>query len=232
MDRRVGDRVSVCFLLLRTLSQVLCQQCRGPCSCPLSVPRCPEGVPLVLDGCCCCQVFARQLGEAFSNMHVCDSQRGLQWKDELGCELNVVTYQDGQVFRPSCALQCTGGGMTCVRLCSDELRLPSPNCPNPRHVQLPDVGLVQAQLPDGGSGEAGAAGLFERAQVQAQVLWPLLRRALALPLPRPHCPGGLLVSLGGPATLPGYGDRVLLLPLQLPQSVHPISVSRDPTRPF
>ncbi|KAL0158168.1 hypothetical protein M9458_046244, partial [Cirrhinus mrigala] len=37
---------------------VWCQQCGGPCQCQSSVPACPEGVPLILDGCQCCQVPA------------------------------------------------------------------------------------------------------------------------------------------------------------------------------
>ncbi|XP_061074743.1 WNT1-inducible-signaling pathway protein 2 [Conger conger] len=145
---RVGDRVSVCFLLLCTLSRVLCQQCGGPCSCPLPAPRCPVGVPLVLDGCRCCRVCAGQLGEACSERLVCDGWRGLRCdhsagecvgQSGLGCELNGVTYQEGQVFQPSCTLrcQCEGGGVTCTRLCADDLKLPTPDCPNPRHVQLP-----------------------------------------------------------------------------------------------
>ncbi|XP_035244458.1 LOW QUALITY PROTEIN: CCN family member 5-like [Anguilla anguilla] len=153
MERRVGERASVCLLLLCSLSQALCQQCGGPCSCPLSAPCCPAGVPRVLDGCGCCQVCASQRGEACSEKLVCDARRGLQCdhsasypggpgqcvgQDELGCELNGVTYEEGQVFLPSCGLrcQCTGGGVTCVRLCSDGLRLPSPDCPNPRYLQL------------------------------------------------------------------------------------------------
>lgn len=62
------------FLLL----QVLCQLCDRPCVCPNPVPQCPTGVPLVLDGCRCCQVCARQLGESCTEMVPCDNLRGLQ----------------------------------------------------------------------------------------------------------------------------------------------------------
>ncbi|KAJ8400610.1 hypothetical protein AAFF_G00393790 [Aldrovandia affinis] len=155
MERRVGDCVSAWLLLLCVLSQqVLCQLCGGPCYCPWPVPRCPAGVLLVLDGCRCCQVCARQLGQPCNDKLVCDSQRGLQCdysasypggpgecvsQEELGCELNGMPYQEGQVFQPSCAVQChcAGGGVTCVNLCSEDLRLPSPDCPHPQHVQLP-----------------------------------------------------------------------------------------------
>lgn len=132
----------------------MCQLCEQPCQCLSPVPQCPEGVPLVLDGCQCCQVCARQRGEACSNIHICDSQRGLQCdysasfpgdpgecvsQEDLTCELNGVTYQDGQVFQPSCKTQCRckGGGVTCVPACPVNVRLPSPDCPHPQQVQLP-----------------------------------------------------------------------------------------------
>ncbi len=58
---------------------------------------------------------------------------------ELGCEHNGVSYQEGQVFQPSCALQChcSGGGVTCVPRCSEDVLLPTPDCPHPRRVQQP-----------------------------------------------------------------------------------------------
>ncbi|KAL4655666.1 connective tissue growth factor-like [Arapaima gigas] len=60
-------------------------------------------------------------------------------QEELGCELNGVAYQEGQVFKPSCGLQCRceGGGVTCIHLCSEELRPPGPDCLHPQLVQLP-----------------------------------------------------------------------------------------------
>lgn len=57
--------------------KVLCQPCNTPCLCPVSVPQCPAGVPLVLDGCLCCQVCARQRGEPCTEMLPCDRQKGL-----------------------------------------------------------------------------------------------------------------------------------------------------------
>ncbi|KAG9352980.1 hypothetical protein JZ751_017556 [Albula glossodonta] len=154
MEGQVADCVSSCALLLCLLSQVLCQLCGGPCHCPWSMPLCPVGVSLVLDGCSCCHMCAMQIGEACSERLVCDSQRGLQCDfsasypggpgecvshEELGCELDGVTYQEGEVFQPSCALRChcSGGGVTCVRLCSEDLQLPGPDCPSPRQVQVP-----------------------------------------------------------------------------------------------
>ncbi|KAH0619113.1 hypothetical protein JD844_018793 [Phrynosoma platyrhinos] len=59
--------------------------------------------------------------------------------DDDNCELNGRIYQDGEVFQPSCKLQCrcSGGGFTCVPLCSEDVRLPTPDCPYPRHVTIP-----------------------------------------------------------------------------------------------
>lgn len=58
--------------------QVWCQLCSGPCQCPPTVPRCPVGVPLMLDSCACCRVCARQEGEACTDWLPCDTHRGLQ----------------------------------------------------------------------------------------------------------------------------------------------------------
>ncbi|XP_038863912.1 CCN family member 2-like isoform X1 [Salvelinus namaycush] len=155
ISRQLSDNViALALLLCMGALQVWCQLCLGPCQCPSPVPLCPAGVPLVLDGCQCCQVCARQQGEACSDLYVCDSQRGLQCdystsfpgdpgacssQEELGCEMNGVSYLDGQVFQPSCATQCRclGGGVTCVPLCPEDIRLPSPDCPHPQRVQLP-----------------------------------------------------------------------------------------------
>ncbi|KAM9505174.1 CCN family member 2-like isoform 2-T2 [Salvelinus alpinus] len=155
ISRQLSDNViALALLLCMGALQVWCQLCPGPCQCPNPVPQCPAGVSLVLDGCQCCQVCARQQGEACSDLYVCDSQRGLQCdysasfpgdpgecvsQEELGCELNGVSYQDGQVFQPSCATQCRclGGGVTCVPLCPEDVHLPNPDCPHPQQVQLP-----------------------------------------------------------------------------------------------
>ncbi|XP_019907273.1 WNT1-inducible-signaling pathway protein 2 isoform X2 [Esox lucius] len=59
--------------------------------------------------------------------------------EDMGCKLNGVSYLDGQVFQISCAAQCRchGGGVSCVPLCPEDVRLPSPDCPHPQRVQLP-----------------------------------------------------------------------------------------------
>lgn len=60
-------------------------------------------------------------------------------QEDLGCEVNGITYQEGQSFQPSCDTycHCRGGGVICVPACPLDARLPSPDCPNPQHVRLP-----------------------------------------------------------------------------------------------
>ncbi|XP_060914101.1 WNT1-inducible-signaling pathway protein 2 [Labrus mixtus] len=155
MDRLLCACVRALAVLLCVAAQeVLCQQCDRPCSCPGPVPQCPSGVPLVLDGCRCCQVCARQKGEPCTEKFPCDSQKGLQCdfsislpgeagecvsQEDLGCEVNGVTYQEGQAFQPSCDTYCycTGGGVSCKPTCPLTARLPTPDCPNPQHIRLP-----------------------------------------------------------------------------------------------
>ncbi|XP_076850072.1 CCN family member 5-like [Brachyhypopomus gauderio] len=141
-------------LLFCILTQVACQLCGGRCQCRWFSPSCPVGVPLVLDGCQCCQMCARQEGEPCSERHVCDTQQGLQCdysasfpggpgecvrQNELGCELAGVRYKEGQSFQPTCMqlCNCSGGGITCVPLCNEDLSLTTALCPDPRLVQVP-----------------------------------------------------------------------------------------------
>ncbi|NWX95197.1 WISP2 protein, partial [Nothoprocta ornata] len=140
------------FSLLCTLSKVCAQLCQRPCYCPVAPPRCPRGAPLVLDGCGCCRICARRLGEPCDLRAVCDRSQGLvchrgaagtgtcNFEDnEEGCEVNGHVYRDGEVFQPSCKLQCRcwDGGVTCVPLCQEDVRLPTPDCPFPRRVAIP-----------------------------------------------------------------------------------------------
>ncbi|XP_037539800.1 WNT1-inducible-signaling pathway protein 2 [Nematolebias whitei] len=152
------DRVCVCVMMLVVLlfvaTQVRCQPCNRPCHCPGPAPQCLAGVSPVLDGCRCCQVCARQRGEPCTEMLPCDTQKGLRCdysasfpgdpgecvsQEDLGCELNGITYTEGQSFQPSCDTHCTcrDGGVTCVPACPLNVRLPSPDCPNPQYVRLP-----------------------------------------------------------------------------------------------
>uniref|UniRef100_A0A8B9P9R5 CCN family member 5 n=1 Tax=Apteryx owenii TaxID=8824 RepID=A0A8B9P9R5_APTOW len=127
---------------------VCAQLCQRPCYCPWAPPRCPRGSPLVLDGCGCCKICARRLGEPCDFLAVCDQSQGLVCDysaaravedDEESCEVNGRVYRDGEVFQPSCKLQCRclDGGVTCVPLCQEDVRLPTPDCPHPRRVDVP-----------------------------------------------------------------------------------------------
>ncbi|XP_071758902.2 CCN family member 5-like isoform X1 [Centroberyx gerrardi] len=176
MDQR--ETMLVGSLLLCIVTQVWCQLCTGPCRCSPAAPRCPAGVPLLLDGCRCCQVCARQEGEACTERLPCDTQRGLQCdysasypggpgecvgQNELGCEWNGLRLEEGQTFQPSCAqlCHCLGGGVTCVPLCTDDLQMPTANCPNPQLARLPGRcckewvcdGLDNSIYPDPPAGE-------------------------------------------------------------------------------
>ncbi|XP_040888972.1 CCN family member 5-like isoform X2 [Toxotes jaculatrix] len=154
MERR--DIQLVCSLLLCIMTQVGCQLCTWPCQCPAAVPRCPVGIPLILDSCGCCKLCARQEGESCTDRLPCDTHRGLQCdysasfpggpgqcvgQNELGCELNGRRLEEGQVFQPSCTklCHCLGGGVSCVPLCSDDLQRPTDKCPNPLLVRLPGL---------------------------------------------------------------------------------------------
>lgn len=54
------------------------QDCSAPCQCPAGpAPRCPAGVSLVLDGCGCCRVCAKQLSELCTERDPCDPHKGL-----------------------------------------------------------------------------------------------------------------------------------------------------------
>ncbi|XP_041112399.1 CCN family member 2-like [Polyodon spathula] len=153
MKRQLQNIMLAWALLLCMVTEVCSQLCQGPCYCPRTLPRCPPGRPLVMDGCRCCQICARQQGESCNERYLCDQRRGLHCdysasfpgapgvcvsQEDSNCELNGVHYKEGQVFQPSCKFQCrcSDGGITCVPLCSEDVRLPTPDCPNPqRRVQ-------------------------------------------------------------------------------------------------
>ncbi|KAJ3586263.1 hypothetical protein NHX12_012663 [Muraenolepis orangiensis] len=108
------------------------------------------------DGICskCCFMWARQLGERCTETLPCDTRRGLQCdysasfpgdpgecvsQQDLGCEVDGVSYRDGQAFQPSCHTycRCQAGGVSCVPACPLVARLPAPDCPHPRLLLLP-----------------------------------------------------------------------------------------------
>ncbi|XP_007643294.1 CCN family member 5 isoform X2 [Cricetulus griseus] len=144
------------YILFDFFSLRVCAQlCPTSCTCPWTPPQCPVGVPLVLDGCGCCQVCARRLGESCDHLHVCDSSQGLVCQPGAGpggreatclleeedgsCEVNGHRYLDGETFQPNCRVlcRCNDGGFTCLPLCSEDVRLPSWDCPRPRRVEVP-----------------------------------------------------------------------------------------------
>lgn len=59
------------------LAQAAGQECSSQCSCPSTPPQCAPGVSLVLDGCGCCRVCAKQMGELCTERDLCDPHKGL-----------------------------------------------------------------------------------------------------------------------------------------------------------
>ncbi|XP_051869053.1 CCN family member 1 [Pristis pectinata] len=129
--------------------------CTPQCQCPREPPRCAPGVSLLLDGCGCCRVCARQLNQDCSKTLPCDRTRGLECNfgaspsaqrgicraksEGRPCEYNSRIYQNGEIFQPNCKHQCTcmDGAVGCLPLCPQELSLPNAGCPNPWLVKVP-----------------------------------------------------------------------------------------------
>ncbi|MBN3297129.1 CYR61 protein, partial [Amia calva] len=128
--------------------------CPSQCICPAEVPKCAPGVSLVLDGCGCCRVCARQLNEDCTKTEPCDHTKGLECNfgaifgaprgicraksEGRPCEYNSKIYQNGESFQPNCKHQCTciDGAVGCIPLCPQELSLPNLGCANPRLVKV------------------------------------------------------------------------------------------------
>ncbi|XP_061899594.1 CCN family member 2a [Entelurus aequoreus] len=130
------------------------QECSGQCSCPAAPPQCAPGVSLVPDGCGCCRVCAKQMGELCTERDACDPHKGLYCdfgspinrrigvctaREGATCVFGGMVYKSGESFQSSCKYQCTclDGAVGCVPLCSMDVRLPSPDCPMPRRVKVP-----------------------------------------------------------------------------------------------
>ncbi|MBN3304349.1 WISP3 protein, partial [Amia calva] len=98
------------------------QVCHWPCSCRVKPPLCAPGVSLVKDGCDCCKICAKQVGEACNEADVCDPHKGMYcdyssdkprfevgvcaYLMAVGCELNGVFYDNGQAFQPNPFYKC------------------------------------------------------------------------------------------------------------------------------
>ncbi|XP_063307190.1 CCN family member 3 [Pelobates fuscus] len=150
-------RMTSCLVLftLCLLHHVTSQRCPAQCGhCPDEVPRCAPSVPLVLDGCACCPVCARQQGESCSEVHPCQEDKGLycDFSADLSAESGIcmalegnncvfdgVLYRNGESFQPSCKYHCScqDGQIGCVPRCNLDLLLPGPDCPFPRKIKLP-----------------------------------------------------------------------------------------------
>nr|XP_016854293.1 PREDICTED: connective tissue growth factor isoform X2 [Anolis carolinensis] len=131
---------------------VAAQACVFPCRCPAQALPCPAGTSLLQDGCGCCKVCARQLGERCSVHRPCDHHRGLfcdfsRIQRDHGiclahegatCDLMGKTYFNGESFQPSCKMQCTcmDGAIGCVPLCTDGAPLPPTDCPLPFQAKV------------------------------------------------------------------------------------------------
>lgn len=104
-------------------AQAVGQECTGQCSCPSTPPQCPPGVSLVLDGCGCCRVCAKQMGELCTERDVCDPHKG------LSCDFGAPTNRRIGV--------CTGEPLQVSR-CTSSSTVHEPNrdlhlvCPQPK----------------------------------------------------------------------------------------------------
>ncbi|XP_042549965.1 cellular communication network factor 6 [Dipodomys spectabilis] len=110
------------------------QVCHWPCKCPQQKPSCPPGVSLVRDGCGCCKICAKQPGDLCNEADLCDPHKGLYcdysadrprfetgvcaYLVAVGCEINRVHYQNGQVFQPNPLFSClcVSGAIGCMPL--------------------------------------------------------------------------------------------------------------------
>ncbi|XP_076865798.1 CCN family member 2b [Brachyhypopomus gauderio] len=149
-----GKTFTKSCLLLLLVQMVVSEDCSQACDCPAETPLCLLGTSLVLDGCGCCKVCARQAGEPCSLLEPCDHHKDLYCDyallsdTETGicmaqegqtCDLGGVIYRSGETFQPNCKHQCVcmNGEIGCVPTCASAIRLPSPDCPYPRRIQIP-----------------------------------------------------------------------------------------------
>ncbi|KAM4689149.1 CCN family member 3 [Discoglossus pictus] len=145
--------LALCLLYL--IHHVTSQKCPSQCGqCPEEPPNCAPSVQVMLDGCACCPVCARQQGESCSEVHPCQEDTGLYCdfnadpRTDVGvcmalegsnCVFDGVVYHNGERFQPSCKYQCTcqDGQIGCVPRCNLGLLLPGPECPFPKKVKVP-----------------------------------------------------------------------------------------------
>uniref|UniRef100_H2Z8P3 Uncharacterized protein n=1 Tax=Ciona savignyi TaxID=51511 RepID=H2Z8P3_CIOSA len=144
--------------LLTTLllfTNVVYTLCPYECACQNEPKHCPIGVSLVTDGCNCCKVCARQVGDECNDQEkVCDPHRNLfcdysgSRSGDLGvcrarsgrpCMNNGVRLSSGAEYEPSCKYRCwcIDGNEGCLPLCPHETQVPKFSvCPNARLVPV------------------------------------------------------------------------------------------------
>ncbi|XP_051880528.1 CCN family member 2-like [Pristis pectinata] len=144
------------FLLMALACLASANECEAPCNCPEKPPVCPAGVSLVTDGCGCCKVCAKQVGEVCSQRQPCDHHKDLfcfkefrsassttsgvcTAKEGAPCMMDGAVYKSGETFQNGCKYRCTcmDGSLGCIPICSPSIRLASPDCPLPKKVKVP-----------------------------------------------------------------------------------------------
>ncbi|CAK8672954.1 unnamed protein product [Clavelina lepadiformis] len=139
------------WAILLGLSKQAISLCPYQCDCREEPSSCPAGVSLVMDGCNCCKVCAKQLAQQCNGDDaICDVHRNLfcdhsaSRSGDIGicrarsgrpCNHGNVRISSGSMFEPSCKTRCwcMDGAIGCVPLCPHETQLPRPDrCPNAR----------------------------------------------------------------------------------------------------
>ncbi|CAK8672961.1 unnamed protein product [Clavelina lepadiformis] len=141
----------VSFCLFLCLFHHAISLCPYQCDCREEPSSCPAGVSLVMDGCNCCKVCAKQLAQQCNGDDaICDVHRNLfcdhsaSRSGDIGicrartgrpCWHGNVRISSGSMFEPSCKTRCwcMDGAIGCIPLCPHETQLPRPDrCPNAR----------------------------------------------------------------------------------------------------
>ncbi|CAG5123428.1 unnamed protein product, partial [Candidula unifasciata] len=126
--------------------------CHFPCQCRVEELTCQDGVSVIKDGCGCCFMCARQMGDMCSVRDLCDTAKNLycdrkdnnstglcKGKDKNPCLVDGVAYNDGEKFQPECSQLCTcqNGFYGCINTCPQELQKPSElTCHEPKLIQV------------------------------------------------------------------------------------------------
>ncbi|XP_075409837.1 CCN family member 2-like [Tenrec ecaudatus] len=142
-------------LTTTSLQRDTAEICSGLCQCAdLKASSCPIGVNLVQDGCGCCPMCAKQLGDFCTKRDVCDVRKNLycsfeaptsgrigvcRAKEGASCYVEGKEHTDGETFQRGCRGMCTcrSGEVSCEPLCPPPTSLPRPDCPFLRLVKIP-----------------------------------------------------------------------------------------------